>query len=90
MNEEMIARINTLYHKSKAEGLTPEEKEEQQMLRKQYVEAIKSNMRATLDHTSIKNQDGTLTPLKMVREKNLAAKQEKKDIRTELKKNEMN
>lgn len=81
MNEEMIARINTLYHKSKAEGLTPEEKEEQQMLRKQYIEAIKSNMRATLDHTSIKNQDGTVTPLKIIRAKNLAVKQDKKEIR---------
>lgn len=74
MNEEKIARINALYHKSKAEGLTPEEKEEQQKLRKEYIEAIRGNMRATLDHTSIQNQDGTLTPLRIVRQKNLAMK----------------
>lgn len=74
MDETKIARINALYHKSKAEGLTPDEKEEQAKLRKEYIEAIKGNMRATLDNTSIQNEDGTLTPLKIVREKNVAAK----------------
>ena len=74
MDDNKIARINTLYHKSKAEGLTPEEKEEQQMLRKEYIEAIRGNMRATLDHTSIQNADGTLTPLRIIRQKNLTEK----------------
>lgn len=74
MTDETIARINALYHKSKAEGLTPEEKEEQARLRREYIEAIRGNMRATLDHTSIQNEDGTLTPLKIVREQNLAKK----------------
>lgn len=69
MNEEKIARINALYHKSKAEGLTEEEKAEQQALRKEYVEAIRGNIRATLDNTSIKNPDGSITPLKIVRER---------------------
>lgn len=70
MNEEKIARINELYHKSKAEGLTEEEKAEQQALRKEYVQAIRGNIRATLDNTSIKNEDGSVTPLKMVRIRN--------------------
>lgn len=74
MTDETIARINELYHKSKAEGLTPDEKEEQARLRREYIEAIRGNMRATLDHTSIQNEDGTLTPLKIVREQNLAKK----------------
>ena len=69
MNEEKIARINVLYHKSKAEGLTEEEKAEQQALRKEYVDAIRGNIRATLDNTSIKNPDGSITPLKIVRER---------------------
>ena len=69
MNEEKIARINELYHKSKAEGLSEEEKTEQQVLRKEYVEAIRGNIRATLDNTSIKNPDGSITPLKIVRER---------------------
>ncbi len=70
MNEEKIARINVLYHKSKAEGLTEEEKKEQQELRKEYVAAIRGNIRATLDNASIQNEDGTVTPLKMVRMRN--------------------
>ena len=36
MNQEQIDRINALYRKSKAEGLTEEEKKEQALLRKQY------------------------------------------------------
>ena len=70
MTEQKIARINELYHKSKAEGLTDEEKKEQQMLRKEYLSAIRNNMRATLDNVSIKNPDGPPTPPKMVRERN--------------------
>ena len=34
--DEKIARINVLYHKSKKEGLTDDEKAEQQALRKAY------------------------------------------------------
>ncbi len=72
MDENKIKRINELYHKSKAVGLTEDEKDEQQRLRKEYIEAIRGNMRATLDNTSIQNEDGTLTPLKIVRQNNLA------------------
>ena len=41
MDNEKIARINELYHKSKGEGLTPEEAEEQQNLRKEYIASVK-------------------------------------------------
>ncbi len=74
MDENKIARINELYHKSKAEGLTEQEKEEQQDLRREYIEAIRGNMRATLDNVSIKNPDGTITPLKIVRQRNTNTK----------------
>lgn len=70
MDERKIARINELYHKSKGDGLTEEEKAEQQALRQEYLAAIRNNMRATLDNVSIENPDGTITPLKMVRERN--------------------
>ena len=70
MTEEKIARINELYHKSKAEGLTEEEKAEQQQLRQEYLAAIRSNMRATLDNVSVKNPDGSITELKNLRKKN--------------------
>ncbi|MEG7531720.1 MAG: DUF896 domain-containing protein [Hungatella sp.] len=64
MNEEQIGRINELYRKSKSEeGLTAEEKEEQTLLRKEYIEAIHHNMRASLDHVSIQEEDGSITDL---------------------------
>ena len=45
MNQEKIERINALYRKSKAEGLTEEEKKEQDLLRKEYIASVKSNLR---------------------------------------------
>lgn len=63
MNQEMIDRINALYHKSQAEGLTEEEKEEQANLRKEYVLAIRSSLRGTLNNISIKEADGSVTDL---------------------------
>ncbi|MBE5953521.1 MAG: DUF896 domain-containing protein [Lachnospiraceae bacterium] len=62
MTEAGIKRINELYHKSKTpEGLTPEEKEEQTILRKQFVEDFKKNLRGTLDNIDIKEKDGSIT-----------------------------
>lgn len=63
ITEEMIARINELYHKSKGEGLTEEEKEEQAKLRREYVDSFKRNLRAQLDNIDIKNEDGSITNL---------------------------
>lgn len=56
-----IDRINELYHKSKKEGLTPEEKNEQEHLRKEYIRCIRENMRGTLDNVSFVNPDGSVT-----------------------------
>ena len=63
MTEEKIRRINEIYHKSKAEGLTEEEKEEQAKLRYEYIQAVRANLRGTLDNISIKNPDGSITEL---------------------------
>lgn len=63
MNQEKIDRINTLYHKSQAVGLTEEEKAEQAALRKEYIAAIRANLRGTLNSISIKEKDGTITDL---------------------------
>lgn len=63
MDQSSIDRINTLYHKSQSVGLTEEEKEEQARLRKEYVAAIKNNMRAHLNNISIKEKDGSITDL---------------------------
>lgn len=63
MDQNKIDRINTLYHKSQATGLTDAEKEEQAALRKEYIETIRTNMRANLNNISIKEKDGTVTDL---------------------------
>ncbi len=63
MNNIDIDRINTLYHKSKSVGLTPEEAEEQKRLRKEYIQAIRRNLRGSLDNIDIENPDGTITNL---------------------------
>ena len=63
MDQKSIDRINELYHKSKGEGLTPAEKEEQAKLRKEYIQNIRQNMRGTLNNISIQNPDGTITDL---------------------------
>lgn len=64
--DEKIARINELYHKSKAEGLTDAEKEEQKALRADYVRSFRENLRATLDNVSILEPDGTVTSPKKI------------------------
>ncbi|MCI6091649.1 DUF896 domain-containing protein [bacterium] len=63
MDEKKIARINELYHKSKAEGLTEKEKKEQQILRREYIEAFKMSLRGQLNNISIQEKDGTITNL---------------------------
>ncbi len=63
MNKEGIDRINELYRKSKAEGLTAEEKNEQDMLRKQFVADVRGNLRAQLNNIDMVNEDGTVENL---------------------------
>ena len=63
MKEENIKRINELYHKSKAEGLTEAEKKEQKILRQEYIEAFRENLRGQLNQISIKEKDGTIINL---------------------------
>ena len=66
MTEKEIQRINELYHKSKNEGLTPAEKEEQERLRKDYIQAIRRNLKSTLKNVSILEPDGSVTDMKKV------------------------
>ena len=61
--DERITRINELYHKSQAEGLTEEEKTEQAKLRAEYIASVRGNLRAQLDSVTIQNPDGTLVNL---------------------------
>lgn len=63
MTEERIQRINELYHKAKAEGLTDAEKQEQQILRKEFIDSFRRNLRGQLDNISIQESDGSITNL---------------------------
>lgn len=63
MNEKKLKRINELARKSKAEGLTRAEQEEQAELRREYIEAVRMNLKAQLDNIDIKEKDGSVTNL---------------------------
>ncbi|MCR3761085.1 DUF896 domain-containing protein [Clostridium felsineum] len=47
--KKLIERINLLYKKSKEEGLTEEEKKEQEILRREYIDIIKGNVKVQLN-----------------------------------------
>jgi len=63
MDDKIIARINELYKKSKNEGLTEAEKIEQAELRESYIQAIRNNLRGSLNQISLLNPDGSVTDL---------------------------
>ena len=64
MNDKLIERINELARKSKTEGLTEEEKEEQKRLRDEYRFAFRANLVEQLEHTYIMDEDGNKRKLK--------------------------
>lgn len=64
MTEEKIKRINALARKQKAEGLTEEEKAEQTVLRREYIEAYKRSLISQLENTVIIEPDGTRRPVR--------------------------
>lgn len=63
MKKEEIDRINELYKKSKAEGLTTEEKKEQDLLRKRFIADVKGNLVAQLNNIDMVNEDGSVENL---------------------------
>lgn len=64
MDQQKIDRINVLARKSKAEGLTPEEKAEQKQLRDEYIAEYRANLKAQLDNTVIMDENGNKRKLK--------------------------
>lgn len=58
MTQEKIQRINELYRKSQAEGLSEAEKKEQDLLRKEYIANVKKNLRNQLNNIDMVNDDG--------------------------------
>lgn len=48
--EDIVKRINELARKAKAEGLTDDELEERNELRKKYIDSFRASMRNQLDN----------------------------------------
>ncbi|MCQ2540772.1 MAG: DUF896 domain-containing protein [Lachnospiraceae bacterium] len=67
--DDKIKRINELYHKSQAEGLTEAEKEEQKQLRQDYILAIRGSIKSQLNNIDIVEKDGSITPLSGLKKK---------------------
>lgn len=59
MTQEKIDRINELARKQKSEGLTDEEKQEQAILRREYIDSYKRSLVSQLENTYILEPDGT-------------------------------
>ncbi len=59
ITQQQLDRINELARKSRAEGLTEEEKLEQQSLRAEYIKAYKQSLVSQLESTVIVRPDGT-------------------------------
>ena len=55
---EVIAWINELAKKAKAEGLTNEELAERDKLRRIYIDSVKANLVSSLENTYIVGPDG--------------------------------
>lgn len=58
MDQKKIDRINELARKSKSEGLTDAEKEEQTALRNEYRMSVTGNLAAQLSNTYVMTPDG--------------------------------
>ncbi len=58
MTEELIKRINELAKKSRNEGLDPQEKEEQERLRKEYIKMFRQGVENTMESVYIMDENG--------------------------------
>lgn len=58
ITQEQINRINELARKSKSVGLTEEEKQEQAVLRRAYIDSVKASLVSNLDHTYLMDEKG--------------------------------
>ena len=62
--DDVIARINELTKKAKAEGLTDEELQERDKLRRIYIDSVKANLIGHLENTYYVDEKGNKTKLK--------------------------
>ena len=69
ITEEKIARINALARKAKTpEGLTEEERAEQAVLRRAYIDSVVGNLKGQLDNTVIVDEKGRRRKLREKKE----------------------
>lgn len=59
--EQVIARINALAKKAKTEGLTAEETQERDKLRRIYIDAVKASLVGQLENTYLVDEKGNKT-----------------------------
>src|SRR5699024_5628625 len=80
MSKEKLSRINDLAKKSKAEGLSKEEKQEQAKLREEYLQNIRNSFTNQITTMTVIDPEGNdVTPekVKKIKEKNKKHKQRK-------------
>lgn len=58
MEKAKIDRINELAKKKKTTGLTPEEADEQQRLRREYIDEFKGSLKSQLDGIRVVDDEG--------------------------------
>lgn len=63
IDDSKIQRINELARKSKAEGLTETEKKEQQLLRQEFLAAVRKNLKSQLNNIDVLEHDGRIVNL---------------------------
>lgn len=64
MTQEKIDRINELARKKKTVGLTEAEQQEQNILRREYIDSFKASLVSQLENTYIVEPDGTKRKVK--------------------------
>lgn len=69
MEQKKIDRINELYHKSKSVGLTDAEREEQTVLRREYIDSFKRSLTSQLDNMYIVDEKGNKTKVEKKNER---------------------
>lgn len=61
MTQEKINRINELARKQKTVGLTDDEKAEQKVLRREYIDSFRKSLESQLSNIEILEPDGSIT-----------------------------
>ena len=64
MEKSKMERISFLSRKQRSEGLTDAEKQEQAILRKEYIDEIKGNLKSSLENVYTLDSEGNETKLK--------------------------